>query len=215
MAQGAVPGLLLETEPVRKGYRGSAASRAAGITYRQLDYWAHKHIVEPSVTASHGSGSRRLYSFNDVLMLAACKKLLDLGVNLQNISQTLQFLRAYRSTQLSHMVIVCDGSMCACEGETMFADVLQHESAVFIIAVGTLFRQVESSLTGRRIRCRHLRCRLTAPERRFRWAVGSSADCRERHQTASPGRARRASVLRCALGHRWAFVRCGVIYQCA
>lgn len=44
-------------------------------------------------------------------MLAACKKLLDLGVNLQNISQTLQFLRAYRSTQLSHMVIVCDGSM--------------------------------------------------------------------------------------------------------
>lgn len=110
MAQGELfPDSLLETEPVRKGYRGSAASRAAGITYRQLDYWAHKHIVEPSVTASHGSGSRRLYSFNDVLMLAACKKLLDLGVNLQNISQTLQFLRAYRSTQLSHMVIVCDG----------------------------------------------------------------------------------------------------------
>ncbi len=150
MAQGELfPDSLLETEPVRKGYRGSAASRAAGITYRQLDYWAHKHIVEPSVTASHGSGSRRLYSFNDVLMLAACKKLLDLGVNLQNISQTLQFLRAYRSTQLSHMVIVCDGEhVRACEGETMFADVLQHESAVFIIAVGTLFRQVESSLAA-------------------------------------------------------------------
>jgi hypothetical protein len=82
-------------------------------------------------------------------MLAACKKLLDLGVNLQNISQTLQFLRAYRSTQLSHMVIVCDGEhVRACEGETMFADVLQHESAVFIIAVGALFRQVESSLAA-------------------------------------------------------------------
>lgn len=36
----------------------------------------------------------------------------------------------------------------ACEGETMFADVLQHESAVFIIAVGALFRQVESSLAA-------------------------------------------------------------------
>lgn len=150
MVQGELfPDSLLETEQVRMGYRGSAASRAAGITYRQLDYWAHKHIVEPSVTASHGSGSRRLYSFNDVLMLAACKKLLDLGVNLQNISQTLQFLRAYRSTQLSHMVIVCDGEhVRACEGETMFADVLQHESAVFIIAVGALFRQVESSLAA-------------------------------------------------------------------
>lgn len=209
------PDSLLETEQVRMGYRGSAASRAAGITYRQLDYWAHKHIVEPSVTASHGSGSRRLYSFNDVLMLAACKKLLDLGVNLQNISQTLQFLRAYRSTQLSHMVIVCDGEhVRACEGETMFADVLQHESAVFIIAVGALFRQVESSLAAAEsvavtsdVALRHLSVDSDT--------VGSSADCRERHQTASPGRARRASVSRCALGHRWAFVRRGVIYQCA
>ncbi len=45
------------------GYRGPTACKAAGITYRQLDYWARTGLVEPSVRAAHGSGSQRLYSF--------------------------------------------------------------------------------------------------------------------------------------------------------
>ena len=43
------------------GYRGPTACAAAGITYRQLDYWARTGLVEPSVRAAHGSGSQRLY----------------------------------------------------------------------------------------------------------------------------------------------------------
>ena len=42
------------------GYRGPTACSAAGITYRQLDYWARTGLVEPSVRAAHGSGSQRL-----------------------------------------------------------------------------------------------------------------------------------------------------------
>ena len=33
------------------GYRGPTACAAAGITYRQLDYWARTGLVEPSVRA--------------------------------------------------------------------------------------------------------------------------------------------------------------------
>ena len=58
------------TQPVTRGYKGTVASKVAGITYRQLDYWARRQIVEPSITPSHGSGSRRLYSFKDVVILA-------------------------------------------------------------------------------------------------------------------------------------------------
>ena len=57
-----------DAQPVTRGYRGTVASKVAGITYRQLDYWARKQIVEPSITPSHGSGSRRLYSFKDVVI---------------------------------------------------------------------------------------------------------------------------------------------------
>lgn len=62
-----------DTQNVTRGYRGTVASKVAGITYRQLDYWARKQIVEPSITPSHGSGSRRLYSFKDVVILAVSK----------------------------------------------------------------------------------------------------------------------------------------------
>lgn len=85
----AIQGELFPTsdaQPVTRGYKGSVASRVAGITYRQLDYWARRQIVEPSITPSHGSGSRRLYSFKDVVILAVSKELLDAGINLQNVS---------------------------------------------------------------------------------------------------------------------------------
>ena len=58
----AIQGTLFTLDDNREevGYRGVVASKVAGITYRQLDYWARKHIVEPSITPSTGSGSRRL-----------------------------------------------------------------------------------------------------------------------------------------------------------
>ena len=88
-ASDAVQGELFVDEGARRptrGYRGTVASKVAGITYRQLDYWARKQIVEPSITPSHGSGSRRLYSFKDVVILAVSKKLLDAGVNPKHIT---------------------------------------------------------------------------------------------------------------------------------
>ena len=62
------------------GYRGPVACTAAGITYRQLDYWARTGLLQPSIRAARGSGSQRLYSFRDILVLKVVKKLLDAGV---------------------------------------------------------------------------------------------------------------------------------------
>jgi hypothetical protein len=67
------------------GYRGSDRVQRRGITYRQLDYWARTGLVEPSVREASGSGTSRLYSFRDILVLKIVKKLLDAGISLQNI----------------------------------------------------------------------------------------------------------------------------------
>ena len=64
------------------GFRGPIACSAAGITYRQLDYWARTGLVEPSVRPATGSGTQRLYGFRDILMLKVVKRLLDTGVSL-------------------------------------------------------------------------------------------------------------------------------------
>ena len=73
------------------GYRGATACVAAGISYRQLDYWARTGLVEPGVRGAAGSGSQRLYSFRDILVLKIVKRLLDTGVSLQNIRTCLLY----------------------------------------------------------------------------------------------------------------------------
>jgi DNA-binding transcriptional MerR regulator len=75
------------------GYRGPAACTAAGITYRQLDYWTTTGLVTPSVRAAEGSGSQRLYAFEDIVLLKVIKRLLDTGVSLQRIRTAIEFVR--------------------------------------------------------------------------------------------------------------------------
>src|SRR5487761_2287629 len=75
------------------GYRGTIAARAAGISYRQLDYWARTQLVEPTVRGAAGSGSQRLYGFRDILVLKLVKRLLDTGISLQQIRVAVEQLR--------------------------------------------------------------------------------------------------------------------------
>ena len=82
-------GLLFDDDvsplPDDVGYRGPTACNAAGITYRQLDYWARTGLVEPTVRGATGSGTQRLYCFRDILLLKVIKRLLDAGISLQQI----------------------------------------------------------------------------------------------------------------------------------
>lgn len=132
------------------GYRGSVAMKIAGITYRQLDYWARKDIIEPSINPSHGSGSRRLYSFKDISIMAVAKRLLDAGVNLTNVTTAIVFLNCYSIGHLENMTIICNGqSVMECNNnqEDMF-NMLEGGSAVFAIAVGCIVKQVRADLAN-------------------------------------------------------------------
>ncbi|OZG69143.1 MerR family transcriptional regulator [Bifidobacterium eulemuris] len=136
-----------DSEDAKRGYRGTVASKVAGITYRQLDYWARKQIVEPSITPSHGSGSRRLYSFKDVVILAVSKKLLDAGVNLQNVTAAIGFLSQRTTSQLANVTIMCDGQQVhECTTSEQMIDLLQSGTAVFGVSVGSLWHQIEEAL---------------------------------------------------------------------
>ena len=149
-AEGAVQGELFATEDAedtRRGYRGTVASKVAGITYRQLDYWARKQIVEPSITHSHGSGSRRLYSFKDVVILAVSKRLLDAGVNLQNVTAAIGFLSRRTTAQLADVTIMCDGQQVyECTTSEQMLNLLRSGKAVFGVSVGSLWHEIDEAL---------------------------------------------------------------------
>ena len=93
-----------------EGYRGPTACRAAGITYRQLDYWARTGLVEPSVRSATGSGTQRLYGFRDILVLKVVKRLLDTGVSLQQIRQAISHLRERGVEDLARITLMSDGA---------------------------------------------------------------------------------------------------------
>ncbi|WP_151482822.1 MerR family transcriptional regulator [Streptomyces albicerus] len=130
------------------GYRGPTACAAAGITYRQLDYWARTGLVEPSVRPAYGSGTQRLYSFRDVVVLKIVKRFLDTGVSLQNIRTTVQHLRERGFRDLERMTLMSDGAtVYECSSPDEVHALLQGGQGIFGIAVGVVWRDVESALS--------------------------------------------------------------------
>ncbi|MGE9807537.1 MULTISPECIES: MerR family transcriptional regulator [unclassified Janibacter] len=132
-----------------QGYRGPAACKAAGITYRQLDYWARTGLVEPSVRGAAGSGSQRLYGFRDILVLKVVKRLLDTGVSLQQIRVAIQHLRERGVDDLAQITLMSDGaSVYECTSADEVIDLVQGGQGVFGIAVGRVWREVEGTLAA-------------------------------------------------------------------
>ena len=129
------------------GYRGPTACSAAGITYRQLDYWARTGLVEPSVRGAAGSGTQRLYSFKDILVLKVVKRLLDTGVSLQNIRSAVEHLRARGVEDLARITLLSDGTtVYECTSPEEVVDLLQGGQGVFGIAVSGALRELTGSL---------------------------------------------------------------------
>jgi len=134
--------------PSDTGYRGPTACNAAGITYRQLDYWARTGLVEPSVRSATGSGSQRLYSFRDILLLKVIKRLLDAGISLQQIRTAVQHLRARGTDDLTRVTLMSDGaSVYECTSNDEVIDLLQGGQGVFGIAIGGVWREIEGTLS--------------------------------------------------------------------
>nr|WP_308012378.1 MerR family transcriptional regulator [Streptomyces acidipaludis] len=130
------------------GYRGPTACAATGITYRQLDYWARTGLVEPSVRPAYGSGTQRLYGFRDVVVLKIVKRLLDTGVSLQNIRTAVQHLRSVGPSELARMTLMSDGAtVYECTSPDEVVELLQGGQGIFGIAVGVVWRDVESALS--------------------------------------------------------------------
>lgn len=129
------------------GYRGPTACAAAGITYRQLDYWARTGLVNASVRPATGSGTQRLYGFRDILLLKVIKRLLEAGVSLQQIRSAVNHLHERGTYDLTQVTLMSDGaSVYECRSPDEVIDLLQGGQGVFGIALGRVCTEVEGSL---------------------------------------------------------------------
>jgi DNA-binding transcriptional MerR regulator len=129
------------------GYRGVTACHAVSISYRQLDYWARTGLVVPSIRDASGSGTQRLYSFRDMVVLKVVKRLLDAGVSLQNIRRAIEALRSRGAEDLAQITLISDGTtVYECHSPEEVVDLLQGGQGVFGIAISGAFKEIQGSL---------------------------------------------------------------------
>jgi DNA-binding transcriptional MerR regulator len=134
-------------ESAETGYRTSTTAAVAGVTPRQLAYWARTGLIEPSVRAAHGSGSQRLYSFRDVLVLKVAKRLLDTGISLPQIRSTVRHLRDHGTDDLTQVTLMSDGvKVYKCTSPDEIVDLLAGGQAVFGIALGRVGQEAAQEL---------------------------------------------------------------------
>jgi len=131
----------------RPGYRGPAVSEVVGISYRQLDHWARTGLAVPTIRNAQGSGSHRLYSFEDIVRLRVVKRLLDTGVTLERIRKALEELTR-QGRALADVTLASDGrTVYAIDDDRQLLDLLQRGQGVFAIALDPLVDELRGEVS--------------------------------------------------------------------
>mgnify|MGYP000400148556 CR=1 FL=1 len=132
---------------MRQGFSGTQAAEVVGISYRQLDYWARTNLVRPSSLDAAGSGSRRVYSYRDLLELRVIKNLLDAGIKLESVREVFNYLRNHVDTEIAAAHIVISGqSVVLCQGDQL-VDVLRNGQGVLnVLPLSGVKEQVDSQI---------------------------------------------------------------------
>src|SRR3972149_166731 len=129
-----------------QGYRVPEVTKIVGITYRQLDYWARTGLVRPSVKDAQGSGSQRLYSFQDLAVLKLIKRMLDSGVNLQQIRRAMATLKDLKEPALGTTLVSDGNCIYQVESPEAVVDLLASGQGVFAIAFAKVGTELEGPL---------------------------------------------------------------------
>ena len=92
------------------GFGSTVALKLTGVTYRQLDYWARTRLVGSSIRQATGRGSRRVYSFQDLVALRVVARLLKAGVSLQAVRRAVEYLKHHADEPLSTLGLIGQGN---------------------------------------------------------------------------------------------------------
>ena len=138
----------MSQQQVTTQYSGRKAAEIVGITYRQLDYWARTDLVRPSVADASGSGSRRQYSYRDLLELKVIKSLLDAGIRLESVRDAFTYLRDQLGEDIASAQLVISGSSAVLvrDGNELVDVVARGQGVLSILPLGNVQREVDAAI---------------------------------------------------------------------
>ena len=128
-----------------QGYSAKLTADVVDITYRQLDYWARTELITPSLVQATGSGSRRLYSYDDLVRLKVIKRLLDNGIKLEKVRAIFDYVRNELGEDISSANLVIDGANAAIvRSQDDLIDALQRGQGV--LPLSNIGREVDAAI---------------------------------------------------------------------
>ena len=136
------------TKAQDNGYSGARAAEVVGISYRQLDYWARTDLVRPSLVDAAGSGSRRRYSYRDLLELRVIKSLLDAGIRLETVRDVFTYLRDNLGEDITTANLVIQGSRTVLirRDEDLIDLVKQGQGVLNILPLAQVSKDIEARI---------------------------------------------------------------------
>ncbi len=139
------------SQPIGKdaaGYSGRRAAEIVGITYRQLDYWARTDLIRPSLVDAAGSGSRRRYSYRDLLELKVVKNLLDAGIKLESVREAFTYLREHLGEDVATVSLVISGrrSVLVRTGEEIIDLLREGQGVLNILPLAGVKDEVDAAI---------------------------------------------------------------------
>jgi DNA-binding transcriptional MerR regulator len=134
------------------GFSGQQAAKVVGISYRQLDYWARTDLIRPTLSDATGSGSRRRYSYQDLLELRVIKTLLDAGIRLESVREVFSYLREHVSTDIAAAHLVISGqSVVLAHGDELVDVVRQGQGVLNVLSLAGVKNDVDAQLVPLRL----------------------------------------------------------------
>jgi DNA-binding transcriptional MerR regulator len=135
------------TGSIEQSFSGTKAAQIVGITYRQLDYWARTDLVRPTLADASGSGTRRAYSYRDLLELRMIKNLLDAGIKLESVREVFSYLRTHVQDDIASAHLVISGNQVVlCDGDTWIDLVRRGQGVLNVLPLASVKDEVDAAL---------------------------------------------------------------------
>jgi len=148
MGRNGASGFIQEVE--MEAFNSKMASRIAGVSLRQIQYWDERGFIRPSVKVAEGRGTQRLYSFSDLIQLKVVKNLTQCGLSLQKVRRCLDHLRhcsPERVAPLQDLKYVTDGDklFVLTSDKSKILDVMDRQF-VFSLGIGNLVKELSGEV---------------------------------------------------------------------
>ncbi len=130
------------------GFSGREAADIVGITYRQLDYWARTDLIRPSLADANGSGSRRRYSYQNLVELKTIKTLLDAGQKLERVREAFHYIRDLGEDISSAQLVIAGNAVLLVKDEDLVDVVNKHkgQGVLNFLAMDGVAQEVDAAV---------------------------------------------------------------------